>query len=63
MGLQQAAQTSIARPAGAYVREKVVVQPSHYESAQVWIPEIYDPRTQLVPEVAEYRDVWTPAAP
>lgn len=71
-----AAQTSNVRPAGYYAREKVIVQPSHYESVRVWIPEIYDPRTgqktgggyyetqtQLVPEVVEYRDVWTPAAP
>lgn len=71
-----ATQNAYARPAGCYVREKVIVQPSHYETVRVWVPEIYDPhtgqkigggyyetRTQLAPEVAEYRDVWTPAVP
>jgi len=56
--------------AGQYVRQRVVLQPAHYESTRVWIPETFDPnsgqklgggfyeaRTQLVPETVEYRDV------
>ncbi len=58
-----------AAPAGQWVREKVVIAPAHYETSQVWIPEMYDPRTgarsggyyenrtRLVPEVCEYREV------
>lgn len=57
-------------PPGQWVREKVVVAPAHYEQYEVWIPEVYDPRTgcrsggyyetrtRLVPEVCEYRDVY-----
>ena len=61
-----------APPSGHYVRERIILQPPHYETCQVWIPETYDPRsgqraggyyetrTQSVPETCQYRDVWIP---
>ena len=61
-----------AQPCGHYVRERIVVRPAHYETYQVWIPEVYDPytgekaggyyetRTQWIPETYQYRDVWIP---
>ncbi len=63
----------IAATAGAYAYpapvavQPVVVQPSHYETYQVWVPEVYDPatgarigggyyetRTRLVPGTRPY---------
>jgi len=67
----QAAQQPVM--SGRYETQKVVVREAHYEQEQVWIPPLYDSytgrqlgggyyetRTQLVPEVAEYRQVLIP---
>ena len=53
-----------------WVRERVLVSPPRLETTQVWIPEVYDPRTgakigggyhetrtQVIPEVYEEREV------
>ena len=53
-----------------------MLKEAHYETYQVWIPEIYDSRTgakigggfhetrtRLVPEVYGYREVWVQEEP
>lgn len=60
-----------APPPGHWERQKVIVQPEHYETYQEWIPELYDSRTgqkigggyyetrtRLVPATFQYKDVW-----
>lgn len=61
------------QPAGHYERQQVLVSPAHYETYQVWIPEVYDPntglrtggyyetRTRIAPDAYGYRDVWVPS--
>ena len=68
---QQGYACAPASPQGYWQRQAVVVEPQRYEQYQEWIPELYDSRTgqkigggyyevrtQLVPEVVEYRAVW-----
>ncbi len=55
---------------GQWTRERVIISPARYETYQVWVPPIYDPRTgakvgggfhenrtHLIPEVYEDREV------
>ncbi|HOZ47323.1 MAG TPA: hypothetical protein PLO37_04650 [Candidatus Hydrogenedentes bacterium] len=71
--MSQTSQTVYCRPEpqGQWVRERVLIAPAHYETKQVWIPELHDPRTgqklgggfhetrtEYVPDVYEERTVF-----